>query len=364
MFNIDLFLANAVKSGASDVHLTIGERPVVRRDGKIFRIDMKSLSDEDMDNILSSVVPNFVKGKVEISTDMDFAYEVKNVSRFRVNLNRQLGKYGLVFRTIPYDIKTFEMLCLPPTIKQFAKCNNGLVVVTGPTGSGKSTTLASFIDYININSQKHIITIEDPVEFIFTNKQSIVTQRQIGVDTPNYTTGIKYALRQDPDVILIGEIRDKDTIESALKAAETGHLVFATLHTNDAIQTINRIINMFDPKDREQVKNQLAQSLRGTISQRLIKKAGSDGRYPACEVLVVTSTVKDFIKKDKIEDIYEIVRNGSFNDMITLNDSLFELSEAGIITKEDAIANSNDVVELQQMMRGVYRGTKGGIFNE
>ena len=274
-------------------------------------------------------------------------------------MSRQLGKSALVIRTIPYCIRRVAELMLPESIEQFATLNNGLVLITGPTGSGKSTTIASLIDYININYPKHIITIEDPVEFIFTNKKSLVSQRQVLIDTPSFPDGIKYALRQDPDVIFIGEIRDKDTVTAALKAAETGHLVFATIHTNDAIQTVNRIVNMYEPSDREFVRGQLASILRGTVSQKLIPISNGTGRRPACEVLVVTPTVKDFIEKDKLEEIYELVKKGSFNNMITMNTSLYRLYEQDLITEDDAMSYSDNKNELQQMFRGVFHGTFG-----
>ena len=246
---------------------------------------------------------------------------------------------------------------MPTSKQQFADNNNGLVLVTGPTGSGKSTSLASFIDYINQQYQKHIVTIEDPVEFVFSDRKCKVSQRQVGIDTDGFASGIKYALRQDPDVILVGEIRDRETLDSALKAAETGHLVFATMHTNDAIQTIYRIVNMYEPEDRDSVRRQLAQTLRGTIAQKLVKKAVGNGRYPACEILVVTPTIKDFIIKDELENIYDLVKKGSFNDMITMNESLFQLVDCGAITKEIALEASDDKMELEQFFRGVYRGT-------
>ena len=359
-FDIISFLKKAVAIGASDVHLQADEHPVVRIDGKIVKVDMPELTEQDLLRTCEILVPEHVQGSLKTAFDLDFAYEIKSYSRFRVNLSRQLGKFALVIRTIPYNIKKISDLNLPESIEQFASLNNGLVLVTGPTGSGKSTTIASLIDYVNTNYPKHIITIEDPVEFMFVNKKSIVSQRQILVDTPSFPEGIKYALRQDPDVIFIGEIRDRETVTAALKAAETGHLVFATIHTNDAIQTVNRIINMYEPTDREFVRNQLAQVLRGTVSQKLIPLANETGRRPACEVLVVTPTVKDFIEKDKLEETYDLVRKGSFNNMITMNASLYRLHEQGLITEEAAIANSDNKTELQQMFRGVYHGTFGG----
>src|SRR5574344_2219483 len=357
-FDINSFLKKAVSLGASDVHLRCDEHPMVRKDGKIIKIDMPLITEDEINEVLNVMVPKNVKTKAMSAFDLDFSYEIKGVSRFRVNLIRQFGKNALVIRNIPYTIKKFEELNLPLSIEQFAKLNNGIVLITGPTGSGKSTTLASLIDYININYPKHIITIEDPIEFIFTSKKSVVSQRQVEIDTPSFADGVKYAMRQDPDVILIGEIRDRETIVSALKASETGHLVFATLHTNDAIQTVNRIVNMFEPQDRLYIRDQLASTLRGTISQKLLNKMHGEGRCPACEILVSTPTVKDFIVKDELEQIYDLVRKGSFNDMLTMNMSLNKLVQEEVITKEEALEKSDNKVELQQMFKGVYQGTK------
>ena len=362
-FDVITFLKKAVTIGASDAHLQVGEHPTVRVGGRITKIDMPDLTDEDLEAAYKTILPSHIIEDIDKIFDLDFAYEIQGLSRFRVNLNRQLSKFGLVIRTIPYNIKKFSELNLPESIEQFSNLNNGLVLVTGPTGAGKSTTIASLIDYININYPKHIVTIEDPIEFVFNNRKSIVSQRQVLIDTPSFPDGIKYALRQDPDVIFVGEIRDKETADAALKAAETGHLVFATIHTNDAIQTCCRIINMFDPSDRDYVRSQLAQVLRGTVSQKLIPRIDSSERVPACEVLVVTPTVKDFIEKDKLEDIYELVKKGTFNNMITMNASLYKLYEKGFISEESAVAYSDNKNELQQMMRGVYHGTFGGLGN-
>lgn len=358
-FDITEFLKKAVLKGASDVHLQPGEYPVVRIDGKIVKVNMPKLTENDIEKAYDFMVPPHFTDKISTLFDLDFAYEIPGISRFRVNFSRQLGKGALVIRTIPYNIRTVSQLKLPESIEQFATLNNGLVLVTGPTGAGKSTTIASLIDYININYPKHIVTIEDPVEFIFTNKKSIVSQRQVLIDTPTFPDGIKYALRQDPDVIFIGEIRDRETVTAALKAAETGHLVFATIHTNDAIQTVNRIVNMYEPADREYVRAQLAQVLRGTVSQKLLPLKSGGGRRPACEVLVVTPTVKDFIVKDKLDEIYELVKKGSFNNMITMNSSLYRLYEQELITEETAMTYSDNKNELQQMFRGVFHGTFG-----
>ena len=359
MFNIVEFLKQAVSIGASDVHLHVGDHPAVRRDGRIIKIDMPVLSEHEITDICRELAPLHLKNDILSLLDVDFSYEIKGISRFRVNVSRQLAQYAVVIRTIPYPIKKIPELHLPDAINQFTEMENGLVLVTGPTGSGKSTTLASILDHINTNQQKHIITIEDPVEFIFQNKKSIVSQRQLLVDTPTFADGIKYALRQDPDIIFIGEIRDRETMASALKAAETGHLVFATIHTNNAIQTVNRIINMYTPADRPFVRSQLSEILRGTISQKLVPLAKGVGRRPACEILVVTSTIKDFIEKNELEQIYDLVKKGSFNQMLTLNMSLFNMLQQGLITEDAALTASSNRNELQQMIRGVYHGTHG-----
>lgn len=358
-FDIVKFLRKIVAIGASDVHLKSNERPAIRINGKILKVDMPLLAEQNLVDACKSILPTHLLEKLDYVFDLDFAYEIEGCSRFRVNLNRQFGKIALVIRAIPYEIKSISQLMLPDTIEQFATLNNGLVLITGPTGSGKSTTIASLVDYINKNYAKHIITIEDPVEFIFKDKKSIISQRQLLIDTMDFPNGIKYALRQDPDVIFIGEIRDRETIAAALKAAETGHLVFATIHTNGAIQTVNRIINMFDPSDRDFIRSQLAQVLRGTVSQNLIPKVDNKSRIPACEVLVVTPTVKDYIIKDNLEEIYELVKKGTFDNMITMNLSLFRLCEAELITQETAMLYSDNKVELQQMFKGVYHGTFG-----
>ena len=360
-FKIVPFLKSAVKQGVSDVHLRVDEHPLVRKDGKILRIsNVEKLTDYDLQAALAELLPSILRNRADQVFDLDFAYEIKDVSRFRVNMSRQLGKLALVIRTISYNIPRVKELGLPVSIEQFSSLNNGIVLVTGPTGSGKSTTIASLIEHINSTSQKHIITIEDPIEYIYTNKKSVVSQRQIEIDTPSFPDGVKYALRQDPDVILIGEIRDKETMSAALKAAETGHLVYATMHTNDAVQTVNRIVNIYEPSDREFVRKQLAESLRGPIAQRLLPRQGADGRIPACEVLVVTPTVKDFIIKDNLEDVYDLVRKGSFSDMITMNMSIFELCKRGYISETTAMAASDNKNELSQMLRGVFSSLNSG----
>ncbi len=356
-FKIIPFLRSVVKQGVSDIHLRVDEYPVVRKDGKILKItNLAKMTDDDLENTLAELLPGILKSRADQVFDLDFAYEIKGVSRFRVNMSRQLGKLALVIRTIPYEIPKIKELGLPVSIEQFSALNNGIVLVTGPTGSGKSTTLASLIESINTSMQKHIITIEDPIEFLYTNKKCIISQRQVEVDTTSFPDGVKYALRQDPDVILIGEIRDRETMSAALKAAETGHLVYATMHTNDAVQTVNRIVNIYEPQDREFIRKQLSETLRATVSQRLLPRKDTEGRIPACEVLVVTPTVKDFIAKDNLEEVYDLVKKGSFNDMITMNMSIYELYVRGYISEATALSATDNKNELKQYMRGAYHG--------
>lgn len=360
-FNITEYLIDAVKNGVSDIHIKTNEPPAYRKDGKICKSELEPLVEEDIFKIIEIITPSRLKNKAFEVFDLDFAYEIKGVSRFRVNLSREIGRIAIVIRVITYDVPKIGELNLPKAMENFAELTNGIVLITGPTGTGKSTTIASLLDYINANYEKHIITIEDPIEFIYTDKKSIITQRQIEMDTASYPDGIKYALRQDPDVILIGEIRDMETMQAALKASETGHLVFATMHTNNAIQTINRILGFYDARDREAVRKQVAETLKGTVAQKLIPRKDGKGRIPACELLVVTPTVKDFLIKNQLDEVYDLVKKGSFNDMLTLNMSLYSLARKDIISQEDALHFSDNKVELQQYFRGAYHGTYGKI---
>jgi twitching motility protein PilT len=354
MFDIVQFLKLAVTKGASDIHLRTHEIPAIRINGLIIvKTNYPELTAMDMDDIINSLAPENIKENLNNILDIDFSYEIPGYSRFRINICREKGQKALVIRVIPYEIPVLKKLNLPPFIEKFTKLNNGIILVTGPTGSGKSTTLAALLDLININDPKHIITLEDPIEFIHSNKKSIFTQRQLGVDTKSFPDGLKYALRQDPDVILIGEMRDRETILSALKAAETGHIVFSTLHTNDAVQTVNRIINTFEPHERDSVRQQVAATLKGIIAQKLVKRADETGRVPAVEVLTVTPTVKNYIEKNELENIYDLIRIGSVTEMITMNMSLYRLVKAELVTKEDALEASNSPNELEQMFRGV-----------
>ena len=357
-FNIISFLKSAVATGASDEHLKVGQPPFIRKNGFIKRINMPHLTKEDLDSAILEIAPISIRDKILTICDLDFMYEIKGCSRFRVNYNRQLGQPALVIRNITYQIPELKDLSLPDILHSIIEYPNGIILVTGPTGSGKSTTIASLINQINMTAAKHVVTIEDPIEYVYNSKKCIISQRQVGVDTSSFSDGIKYALRQDPDVIFIGEIRDKETMEAALKASETGHLVLSTLHTNDAVQTINRIINMFDEANRNLIRRQLAETLRATIAQKLVYSAQDNKRYPACEIMVVTSTIKDYINKDNTEEIYELLKDNTVDNMISMNTSLALLTEKGCITEEEALETSNDEAELEKMFRGIYQGTK------
>lgn len=356
-YTIDTLLKKAIELGASDLHFIVGEVPSFRIDGKIMKSKLPPVTEQDMIDAIDSMAPVAMRDKIFRSYDSDFPYEIENVSRFRVNLAMSFGHHSMTVRMIPYEIPQIVQLNLPQNIEKLTHFDNGIVLITGATGSGKSTTIASVLDHINNTQKKHVVTIEDPIEYIYKSKKAIFTQRQIGIDTADYIDGLKYALRQDPDVILIGEIRDMETVQSALHAAETGHLVFATLHTFNAIQTIHRILSFFPPAERDAIRSQFANVFRGSVSQKLLPKSSGKGRIPAVELLVTTPTIKDFIMKDELEEIYKLVQKGSYEDMITFNMSLYNLYKKNLITKEVALDNSDNPNELQQLIRGVYSGS-------
>lgn len=357
-FELDSCLKKAIELNASDVHLRSGDAPIIRRGTALTRLDIPILTERDLGNVIETILPKGLKNKASYAYDLDFSYEINGFSRFRVNLCRQMGHTSLVFRIIPLIIKSFANLNLPALLAKFTDFPNGIILITGPTGCGKSTTIASLVEYINQTRQKHIITIEDPVEYVYKSKNSLITQRQVGLDTESFYHGIKYAMRQDPDILVIGEIRDLETVSAALQAAETGHLVFATLHTNDAISTVNRLINMFDTTNREYIRHQVAGTLRATVSQKLINKADGKGKLPACEVMISTSTIEELIRKNELENIYELIKHGQYTDMLTMNHSLNLLASRNLISQKDAIMNSNRPTELQQMLKGAYHGTR------
>jgi twitching motility protein PilT len=346
-----------IEKGASDMHITTGSPPLLRIDGAIVPLKLPPLSPVETKQLCYSVLTEEQKIEFEKSKELDLSFGVKNLSRFRANIFMQRGAVSAAFRAIPFKILSFDELGLPPSIAALAARPRGLVLVTGPTGSGKSTTLASIIDKINIETRQHIMTVEDPIEYLHPHKRCIVNQREIGSDTMAFKLALKYVLRQDPDVVLVGEMRDLETIEAALTIAETGHLVFATLHTNSAIQSINRIIDAFPSHQQSQIRAQLSFVLEGVMSQLLIPRSGAPGRVLAMEVLIPTPAVRNLIREDKIHQIYTQMQVGQAgHGMQTMNQSLYSLYARKLISLEEAMGRSTDQDELRNMLEG-----KGGV---
>lgn len=353
MSNLHQLLKLMVEKGASDLHITVGSPPVLRIDGHLVPIQAPPLTSTDCRQLCYSVLTDSQRQKFEEDNELDASFGVKSVSRFRANIFTQRGAVSGVFRQIPFKIRTFDDLGLPQVLLDFSTRSNGLVLVTGPTGSGKSTTLAAMLDRINSENPYHILTIEDPIEFLHPHKRGIVNQREVGSDTKSFKTALRYSLRQDPDVVLIGEMRDLETIEAALTISETGHLAFATLHTNGAIQTINRIIDVFPPHQQDQVRAQLSFSLEGIVSQQLIPRANGPGRVIAMEILVITAAIRNLIREDKLHQMYSQMQVGQSKfGMQTMNQSLFSLLQRRLISVEDALSRSTDVDELKTMIKG------------
>jgi len=349
-----------VEKGASDLHITTGSPPQLRIDGSLVPLKMPPLTAAETKQLCYSILTDAQKHKFEEEMELDLSFGVKGLSRFRANIFMQRGAVAGAFRAIPFKILSFEELGLPPVVNELAEKPRGLILVTGPTGCGKSTTLASILDKINSERHEHIVTIEDPIEYLHPHKKCIVNQREVGADTKSFKSALKYILRQDPDVILIGEMRDLETVESALTIAETGHLVFATLHTNSAVQTINRIIDVFPPYQQAQVRAQLSFVLEGILCQALIPKASGAGRVLAVEVLVPNPAIRNLIREEKIHQIYSQMQVGQAKfGMQTMNQSLFSLYSRRLITLEDAMAYSPDLDEFRQMLQtgGVVQPT-------
>ncbi|HEY7280139.1 MAG TPA: type IV pilus twitching motility protein PilT [Actinomycetota bacterium] len=336
---------------ASDLHLTVGTQPMIRMHGHLERLDQYPvLTQQGLRAMIYAILPQRRREQFEQELELDMSYSLPGRARFRVNVYFQRDSMGAAFRLIPYEIKTVESLGLPPVVTELARYPRGFVVVTGPTGSGKSTTLASLVDIVNVERRAHIMTVEDPIEFLHNHKNSIVNQREVGSDTHGFAPALKHVLRQDPDVILVGEMRDLETIQTAITAAETGHLVFATLHTQDAPQTIDRIIDVFPPHQQQQVRVQLSTTLQGVVTQQLLQTADGQGRVVASEILIANSAVRNLIREGKVHQIYSVMQAGGRFGMRTMDASLAELVRSGRITNQLAMERSHDPEELTRLL--------------
>ncbi len=339
------------EAGGSDLHITTNSPPQIRVDGKLSRLDFPDMTATDTKQIAYSVLTDAQKHRFEESMELDLSFGIKGLARFRANVFMQRGAVAAVYRTIPYEIKTFQDLALPKILATISDKPRGLVLVTGPTGSGKSTTLAAMPDKINVEKAAHMITIEDPIEYLHPHKKCVVNQRELHADTHSFTNALKAALRQDPDVVLIGEMRDLETIESALRIAETGHLTFGTLHTNSAAQTINRVVDVFPAHQQPQVRAQLSLVIEGIICQTLLPRASGSGRAMAMEIMVPNSAIRNLIREDKIHQIYSTMQTGQEKyGMQTFNQSLADLYFKKKITLQVALQRSSIPDELQEMI--------------
>ncbi len=347
-----------IERGATDLHLTTGSPPQIRIDGRLYPLEMDPLTAKETKQLGYSVLTDAQKHQFEENKELDFSFGVRNLARFRANIYNQRGATALAIRTIPYEIRSFEQLGLPKVIAEFAHYPKGLVLVTGPTGSGKSTTLAAIINKINEERHDHIVTIEDPIEYLHQHKNCVVNQREVGSDTKSFAAALRSVLRQDPDVILVGEMRDLETIEMAVRASETGHLTFATLHTNSSAETINRIIDVFPASQQPQIRAQLSFVLQGVVCQSLLPKLGGKGRVLAMEVMVPNNAIRNLIREDKIHQIYSSMQAGQGKTgMVTFNQSLYDLAVRRQISIQEAMARSHKPEELEQMFNRLDGGT-------
>ncbi|WP_307844860.1 type IV pilus twitching motility protein PilT [Actinotalea solisilvae] len=359
--DLEAALRTMIAMGASDLHVTSGAQPTVRMDGHLQPLDgFAPLDGETIQRSIYAVLTQRQRETFEQNLELDFAYAVRGVARFRVNLYQQRDSVGAAFRVIPYEIKPLEALGVPPVVANFANLPRGLVLVTGPTGSGKSTTLASIIDLANRTRSDHIMTVEDPIEFLHRHKKSLINQREVGADTHSFANALKHVLRQDPDIILVGEMRDLETISVALTAAETGHLVFATLHTQDAAQTIDRIIDVFPPSQQAQVRTQLAGAIQGVVCQTLSKRADGPGRAVATEVMIATPAIRNLIREGKTHQIYSAMQAGAQMGMHTMDQHLADLVKTGKITYEQGLEKCHHTADYNRLTGRTAGGSGGG----
>lgn len=355
--SIENLLREMIERKASDMHLTVGAPPVFRVDGDILYSSYPKLTPDSVRALVYSVLNDEQKKKFENEHELDLSFGIPGVSRFRSNVFLQRGNVAIAIRTIPFKIMEFRDLGLPNVVAEWSNFSKGLILVTGPTGSGKSTTLATLINKINMEKKKHIVTVEDPIEYTFQHRSCIVNQRQVGSDTQSFSQALKYVLRQDPDVVMVGEMRDLETTEAALTISETGHLTFGTLHTNSAVESINRIIDIFETNRQQQVRSQLAFVLRAVLTQSLIPRI-KGGRVLSKEILVVTPAVSALIREDKVHQIYNFMQAGKRYGMVTMNESLLELWRRKDITLDNAFSFSRNIEELEKMVSDVRKGKK------
>jgi len=358
--NLRALLEEMIEKDASDLHIVAGERPKIRVDGDIVNSSVDEvLTPKETLSLAYSVLTENQKKRFETENELDFSFGIQNLARFRGNVFKQRGCVSMVIRQIPFTVKTFDDLGLPGVVAKLSEKPRGLVLVTGPTGSGKSTTLASIIDKINTERHEHIVTVEDPIEYLHPHKNCVVNQREVGADTHSFKKALKYILRQDPDVVLVGEMRDLETIEAALVISETGHLAFGTLHTNSCVQTINRILDVFPPYQQPQIRAQLSFVLEGVVTQNLISKASGPGRVLAIEVMVPNAAIRNLIREDKVHQIYSQMQVGQSKfGMQTFNQSLASLIQRGLITLEEGLGRSSDPEELRNILAS---GVKPGV---
>jgi twitching motility protein PilT len=357
MLTMEELMRKAIELGASDLHVSAGESPIFRIDGRLVRAEFPPLKKDDTQAMLFAILNNDQRRKLEQDWELDFSYGLSGLGRFRVNIYKTRGTYAAALRTITSNVPSFDSLNLPPVIKELAKKPRGMVLVTGATGSGKSTTLAAMIDWINENRAEHILTIEDPIEFIHQSKKSVVHQRELNQDTRSFSNALRSALREDPDVILVGEMRDLETISLAITAAETGHLVMGTLHTSSAIQTVDRIVDVFPPEQQQQVRVQLSNGLIAVLSQALVPKLNEvkqkQGRVLAQEIMVVTPALANMIREGKTAQMYSSIQTGTELGMQTLEMALRDLYQKGQITYEDALQKTSRPDDLKKMIQTV-----------
>src|SRR5579862_2876663 len=349
--HIDELLHIIVDRNCSDLHISVSSEPVIREDGALKRLNFTKFDPQDTQRLMYEIITDENINRFETTLELDFSYALPRRARFRVNMYRDRGAISAAFRLIPQKIPTCRDLNLPPLLESLTERPRGLILVTGPTGSGKSTSLAAMINHINITKAVHIITIEDPIEYLHTHKLSVINQREVGSDTRSFANALRASLREDPDVLLVGEMRDMETIQLAITAAETGHLVFATLHTNNAAESIDRMIDVFPPGQQEQIRVQLANNIQAVISQQLLPRAQGSGRVPANEIMIATSAIRNLIRENKTHQIPSMIQtSGSSHGMVAMDQCLRDLYQRGYITLEEAMMRAQNVDELKKMI--------------